>query len=93
MSSVVHDSILIYITLRRIAYLFMHVGHGSEPTTCHKVGNVGKQMDVRTGCTTRARVQQKLTQNKQVYSVTLLFFSEKSGIYNSVNESCGNDLR
>jgi hypothetical protein len=33
MSSVVHDSILIYITLRRIAYLFMHVGHGSEPTT------------------------------------------------------------
>jgi hypothetical protein len=26
-------------------------------------------MDVRTGCTTRARVQQKLTQNKQVYSV------------------------
>jgi hypothetical protein len=33
MSSIVHDSILIYITLRRIAYLFMHVGHGSEPTT------------------------------------------------------------
>jgi hypothetical protein len=26
-------------------------------------------MDVCTGCTTRARVQQKLTQNKQVYSV------------------------
>jgi hypothetical protein len=33
MSSVVHDSILIYITQHRIAYLFMHVGHGSEPTT------------------------------------------------------------
>jgi hypothetical protein len=28
-------------------------------------------MDVCTGCTTRARVQQKLTQNKQVYSVNL----------------------
>jgi hypothetical protein len=26
-------------------------------------------MDVRSGCTTQARVQQKLTQNKQVYSV------------------------
>jgi hypothetical protein len=37
----------------------------------YKVGNVGKRMDVRTGCTTRAQVQQKLTQNKQVYSVRL----------------------
>jgi hypothetical protein len=27
------------------------------------VGNVGKRMAVRTGCTTLARVQQKLTQD------------------------------
>jgi hypothetical protein len=37
MSSVVQDSVLIYLTPRRRAYLFMHVGHESEPTTLHVI--------------------------------------------------------
>jgi hypothetical protein len=48
-----------------------------EPVCTPTVGNVGKRMDVRAGCTTRALVQQKLTQNKQVYSVRKMYHFKK----------------